>query len=352
MKGITVLVTGVGAPGIQGTIYSLRNNYDNRDVTIVGTDVNNFVIGKYLCDKFYTIVSAKNKEEYINNLFDICKKERVSVILPQNTAELDVLSANKEKFLKIGIGIVVSNNQAIKSANNKYNLFKVAEELGISIAKYALVSSFVELKNEAIKLGWPNKKIVVKPPLSNGSRGVRIIVEDIDRKKLFYEEKPTSLYTTLDELYNILGDEFPELIVMEHLPGDEYTVDVYRKDEKFVAIPRKRLVIRSGITFAAAIEENESLINISKKLSDSLGLEYCFGFQFKENEYGVPMLLESNPRIQGTMVMSVFANANIIYSAVKSLLGEDFDDFVINWDTKLLRYWGAMKIQGNEWVKI
>ena len=102
---------------------------------------------------------------------------------------------------------------------------------------------------------------MVKPPLSNGSRGVRVIAQDFDRKKTFYEEKPSSLYTTIDELHAVLGDEFPELIVMEYLPGEEYTVDVCRLGNEIIALPRKRLAIRSGITFAASLEKNDFLIS-------------------------------------------------------------------------------------------
>ena len=79
--------------------------------------------------------------------------------------------------------------------------------------------------------------------------GVRIISESFDKKKLFYDEKPNSLFTNMDDLKNILGESFPELIVTEHLPGDEYTVDVFRHNNKTTVIPRIRNHVRSGITF-------------------------------------------------------------------------------------------------------
>ena len=49
-RPIAVIVTGAGAPGIQGTLYSLKQNYDNRSFHVIGTDINDFVVGKYLCD--------------------------------------------------------------------------------------------------------------------------------------------------------------------------------------------------------------------------------------------------------------------------------------------------------------
>lgn len=347
MEKLKIIVTGAGAPGIQGTLFSLRNNYDKRSVHIIGTDTNDFVIGKYLCDEFYVISPAKDSEKYLNDIFNICITNNVDVILPQNTSELSILAEKKEFFRSKGIYVSVSAKQAMDVANDKYRLFEIAQSIGIKTAEFYLTNDFSALKDAAIRLGWPNRKIVVKPPVSNGSRGVRIISEDIDRKKAFYNEKPSSLYITIDELYSVLGDDFPELIVMEYLPGDEYTVDTFRDKNQLISIPRKRIAIRSGITFAAALEKNEMLIKQSNLLAEKIGLNYCFGFQYKASQDGQPLLLESNPRIQGTMVMSTLANANIIYSAVKSVLNEEVPQFEINWDTKLLRYWGALGINNN-----
>lgn len=349
---ITILITGAGAPGIQGTIYSLRENYDNRSFHIIGTDVCEQVVGKYLCDEFYTIAPARDTEQYLYDLQTLCRKSNISIILPQNTAELSILSGEKNRFFALGVQIIVSDHQSIELANNKYKLFQSALKNNIPIASHALVSCFDQLKKEALKIGWPDKAVVVKPPTSNGSRGVRVIIEKLDRKKAFYTEKPSSLYISLDELHAILGDNFPELIVMEYLPGDEYTVDVFRNADSFIAIPRKREIIRSGITFAATLKQDEWLIDCSKKLADAVGLTFCFGFQYKINEQGTPLLLESNPRVQGTMVMSALAGANIIYSSVKALLGEDIPEMTVDWNTQLLRYWGAIGIKKDGYTRI
>lgn len=352
MRKITVLITGAGAPGIQGTIYSLKNNYDKREIKVVGTDINAFAVGKYLCDDFFVIPPARDSHRYLTKMLDICVNKKVDVILPQNTSELAILSENIALFENKGIKVCISKKNAILNANNKYLIFETAKQLGIPVAESFLASTFNELKESAVKLGWPNKKVVVKPPVSNGSRGVRIISENLDRKKAFYEEKPSSLNTTLDELHSVLGEEFPELIVMEYLPGDEYTVDVFRDNDHLISIPRKRVMIRSGITFAAILERNESIIKYSNLLAEAINLQYCFGFQFKMSEMNEPLLLESNPRIQGTMIMSTLANANIIYSSVKSLLNEQIPEFKIDWETEFHRYWGGIGIKNESIERI
>ena len=87
MDRLNVLITGSGAPGIRGTIYSLKNNYDNRDIRIVGTDTNIEAVGKYFCDKFYKISPSKDRENYLEDLNKIISKEKIDVVLPQNTSD-------------------------------------------------------------------------------------------------------------------------------------------------------------------------------------------------------------------------------------------------------------------------
>ncbi len=344
---LNILITGCGAPGIKGTVYSLRNNFDERPVNLIGTDMQDEVVGKYLCDDFYTIPRASDATAYIDRLSNICSDRKIQVIVPQNTAELLVLASNKNKFHSLGTSIVVSDESAVETANNKFKLMKTCSRLDIPVSRFHLVDSMDDLVDCAEQLGWPNEKVVVKPPISNGQRGLRIIDEAVDQKKSFYQDKPTSLYARMEDLRRILGNTFPGLIVTEYLPGLEYTVDVLRTETSFVAIPRTRDLIRSGITFAGTTEFNEEIIGYSKKMSEEINLKYCFGFQFKMDKTGVPTILECNPRVQGTMVMSTFASANLIYAAVKTALGEDIPEFHINWGTKMLRYWGGVSVFDN-----
>ncbi len=341
-KKIKLLVTGAGAPGIAGTIFSLRNNYDNRDLHIVTTDSKTDVAGKYISDDFYQILPASQQDLYLESLYNVCRKQNIQIIIPQNTAELLPLSSNKKLFRDIGTEILLSDSSAIKRANNKYELMKVCTENDIPTGKFFLADNFEDLYHFAIEIGWPEKKVVVKPPDSNGMRGVRIIDEKINLKELFYKDKPSSLFLKIDDLKTILGDEFPQLIVTEYLPGMEYTVDMLRSDNVSYVIPRTRDEIRTGITFKGKVENNYDITRFSETIAEKLNLKYCFGFQFKLDENGIPKILESNPRIQGTMIMSTLAGANIIYTGVKILLGEPVPELKINWSTKFFRLWGGI----------
>ena len=345
MNEIKVLVTGGGAPGIKGTLYSLKNNWEKRRIKTICVDMDNNAVGRYLCDKFFRI-PAGSDPEFIPTLLSICEKERVDVILPQVTAELLKLSENKKEFENVGVGIAVSQHKAIKTANNKMELLKISERIGVPTPRYFVVRKWDDLIKAAEKIGYP---FVIKPPEGSGMRGFRVVYRNLNAKEDFFKNKPDSSKIGINNLYEVIGNEFPDLIVMEYLPGDEFTVDVLSlRDKVYVVIPRRRIKIRSGITFIGLTEKRDDIIRYVKKLTKNIGLEYAHGFQFKLDSNGIPKILESNPRIQGTMVLSTFARANVIYGAVKMSLDEELPELKPVWNVKLIRYWGAVGTWGNE----
>ncbi len=340
-KKINILITGCGAPGIPGTVFSIKQFSDQYDIFILGTDTNSLAVGKHFCDKFAVIPSFNDTKNYLKSLIDLCEKNNIDVIIPQNTLELEILSKNKISFEQVNTKILISDNIAIKKSNNKFELMKVAEKIGIPYPSYTQVGNIHELKEALISFGWPKKKVVVKPPLSNGSRGVRIIDESIDLKEKFFNEKPGILSTNFEIISLMLGDEFNTLLVMEYLDGPEYSVDIFRHQSVEIVVPRSRGSIKSGITFFGTIEDNDLIKEYSLKLSRALNLNFCFGFQFKMKN-NIPHIIECNPRVQGSMVISTLGGANIIFNSVLALLKFDLIKMEVIQNTTFTRYWGGI----------
>lgn len=344
---IPVVVTGAGAPGIAGTIYSLKNNPDKLEFRIISTDVKCDPVGRYLADRFHTVPPPEDKE-YIRSIKEIAKEEKARVIIPQTTREIVSLSQHLDEFRDIDVSVIVSDYSSIRRANDKYLIIKECEKTNVPYPEYFLIDNEKDFLSSLNKLGYPDNKVVVKPRLSSGLRGLRIIDNETLTIKEFLEEKPSGLNIDLESILKIFRNEsFPEMLVTEYLPGDEYTVDVFRNSNGTVAIPRKRKDIRSGISFDTKIELKDDIIKYSVSLAESLNLKHCFGFQFKMDQANVPKILESNPRVQGTMLASTYAGFNMIYYSVKEALGysTNISDIKLCDNTHIKRYWGAIAIK-------
>lgn len=349
---IPIIVTGGGAPGITGTIYSLRNNCENTRFKIITTDIHDDVIGKYLADEFHQIPQPEDNH-YITALHEIVVKEQVKVILPQTTREIMTLSKYSQIFSSSNCAVVISSYNTITVANDKYKLLEKAQHAGIPCPAYKITDSELSLLSAVESLGYPKKKVVVKPRLSNGMRGLRILSENPCDVERFLNNKPDGVAINLETLLEILHHgEWPELLVTEYLQGLEYTVDVFRGANGCIVIPRIREKIRDGITFETRIDIRDDLIDLSSRLSEILDLYYCFGFQFKCSSDDVPKLLECNPRVQGTMVVSTLAGYNMIYYSIMEALGNPpkVSHVKLNQSLKFKRYWGGIAVDDKGFI--
>ena len=95
---------------------------------------------------------------------------------------------------------------------------------------------------------------------------------------------------------------FPELLVSEYLPGEEYSVDcLARNGEAIIVVPRARKKMINGISVEGEFVEEENIIGYCKQIIHELQLHGNIGIQVKRSVAGKFLILEINPRVQGTI---------------------------------------------------
>lgn len=355
MDNLTVLITGAGAPGAPGIIKSLRM-VKERKIRIIGVDIDLESSGFAMVDGWYKGERAESKD-FIPRILEICDEECVDVVIPLVTNELMKFAKSVSEFEKIGTKVIISRPEGLRIANNKYLLMQICKENEIPTPQFYKVQSWDEFKHTVYELGYPDLPVCFKPPVSRGLRGFRILKEDISRLDLLMNYKPTDVFTTLEDVCKVLknAEPFPELLVMEYLPGKEYSVDVLVNNGKaLIVIPRSRDKIKMGISFVGTTEDNGTIIKYSKKIVNLLGLHGNIGLQFKLDANEIPKIIESNPRVQGTIVLCTAAGVNMVYDAVKLALnekvGERQED--VKWGIKMIRYWDEVYVKGGKYFTI
>lgn len=345
LRDIRVIVTAAGAPGAPGIMKSLRLNGE-RKVEIVGTDMDSNAVGLFMAEKGH-VVPAGTHQDFIPTMLDLAKREQVDVILPLATYELMSFSENVQRFEEIGVRIPISEPEALRIANDKGLLYDFVRERSLPSPDSEMVSSFEGFEKAVRRLGYPEEPVCFKPRIGKGSRGFRVLDPRIDKYDLLMNYKPTHTVSTLEEISSVLSkaDPFPQLVVMEHLPGVEYSVDLLLKDGKpLVVLPRPREITKLGISFMGRIEKNPELEELASRIAGEIGLEYNINMQFKHSSDGIPKIIEINPRVSGTIVMCTGAGVNLPYLGVKLALGEEIPTIEPKYDTRMIRYWGEIFI--------
>ena len=168
--------------------------------------------------------------------------------------------------------------------NNKCLLYKHLIEHKIEVPKFFIVKIKLNLKKAADLLNYGQVPIVIKPCVSNGSRGVRILDENADRYDLLFNQKPSSIFSTMSEIMESIGPKkIPNLLVSEYLPGPELTIDTIVNNGSVVdCLIRTRSKINNGISVAGSFIRNDAVYKyISKIISTIPGLSGPIGFQVK-----------------------------------------------------------------------
>lgn len=316
---IKVLMTGAGAPGGPGIIKCLRS--DPR-IELFAGDANPQAAGRYLTDCFVELPMA-SELHFVESVLDLCDRYGIRLIFPLVTKELFKFAICLSNFRAHGVEVLVSPYDGLVVANDKIALYEHLQKHGITVPDYHIAANLEQLRKAATELGYPDRPVVIKPGVSNGSRGIRILEESRDRYDLLFNEKPNALYSTLREIEQIVGsNDIPPMLVSEYLPGDELTLDtiVAEQDVKIVLI-RTRDKMNGGISVAGRFIENEKVENYCREILGTLNLAGPIGMQVKRSVRGDYKILEINPRIQGTSVAALGLGVNLPVLAVSEALG-------------------------------
>jgi carbamoyl-phosphate synthase large subunit len=95
----------------------------------------------------------------------------------------------------------------------------------------------------------------------------------------------------------------PSALVLEHLPGEEYTIDCFSDRDRglLFCAGRERTRIRNGICMSSHGIADKEFRDFAKRISGVLAFHGAWFFQLKRDSQGKLKLLEIAPRIAGAM---------------------------------------------------
>lgn len=153
--------------------------------------------------------------------------------------------------------------------------------------------------------------IFVKPDQSYGSRGAQRV------------DSADSLQTALKD------SQEQDLLMMEYLPGDEYTVDCFtdRRGRLLFCGPRRRERVMNGISVRTgdALQDDPQFHAIAHQISDSLSMRGNWFFQMKRNADNELVLLEVACRLGGSSALYRVKGVNFALLSVFDAFDVDVD---------------------------
>ncbi len=320
---MNILLAVCGSIAIGPNIISMLRGIANVN-KIVGIDMNDQNPGRFLVDKFYQSPRSDN-DDFIPFVLDICNKEHIDIILCTSTQNsLIPLKKNEHLFNEIKVKIPGTNIDDLLIANDKGLMLTKVRNSGIGCPKFFIPDSIYEF-NSFLST---NKNVIVKPRVSSGSRGFRILK---DNYKMGYDDivgksddsSKIINSNTYKDIMNKHGN-FSDILMMEYLEGQDYSVYVLAdKGESLVTIPFKRLKPKDGVSLVSEVDMNQYVIDYVKKIVKLFNLDWVVNIQLKLSPENKPLIYEINPRLAGSVILTKGADCDLLKYGLDTILNKD-----------------------------
>ncbi|MDO6853311.1 ATP-grasp domain-containing protein [Cellulophaga lytica] len=277
----------------------------NNEGLIIATDMSANAPALADADIAITVPSIYD-ENYISTIKDICLQHKVTAVISLNDLELPLLAKHKSNFNNIGVKVLISNEDVIDIAFDKWKFYQFLMKEKLTTPKTFIHIDEAIAETENNTLSYP---LILKPRWGSSSIGI----ETVDTKEelilvhklLLIKLKKTILYKASEKEINTA------ILIQEKIKGSEYGLDILNdfNGNYYGTFAREKLAMRSGETDKAISVITPEILAIGEKISLLLrhsGNLDCDIFIAENKIY----ILEFNPRFGGGYPFSHEAGIN------------------------------------------
>lgn len=254
----------------------------------------------------YSRVPDVSQPDWMGTLNEVIDRFHIDLVYPGHDEVLMALVQHRREIHAAVVAPPLETCVVIRSKRQTY------ESLAGAVPTPRVFTSVDEIKS------FP---VFVKPDRSQGSHGARLAHDADDVQRAL-----------------TAGSD----LIMEFLPGPEYTVDCFSDREAGLLFVRgrRRIRIRAGISMASQPEGNQpAFLSMAEAIAGRLELHGAWFFQVREGESGRLTLLEIGARIAGTMAVHRVLGVNFplltLYEHTRERVTIETNDIAIVLDRAL-----------------
>jgi carbamoyl-phosphate synthase large subunit len=295
-KGLTILFTSAGRRN--QLIECFRRSAQALDVEVrfVTTDLNPHLSSACTVSDQCFAVPRCSDPAFIPAVLEICRAEKVDLVVPTIDPELTPLSQHQAEFAALGTKVVISSPDVTMLAHNKFETARVLAAAGVPVPRTVQLRDFLKNPQE---LAWP---VIAKP--NAGSASVGILRPHVT-----------------DDLLDLPIEDY---IVQELWEGREYTVNLFVDSEGRLqgAVPHLRIEVRGGEVSKGRTERRPELVDAAQKIIAALpGARGPLCFQVIVRTNGSFCVFEINARFGGGYPLAHEAGATFTRWLIEEHLG-------------------------------
>ena len=229
--------------------------------------------GKFVYDDYIPNIPFANSPDFIPTLAKIVAERNIEAIYPALDFVMTILKEHEEELRCKVVSSPLATVQVSMSKELTYQKLQ-------GILCIPTVYDANKIPNDVFP-------VFAKPKIGYGSRGT---------KKLNNQE----------EVKSFVKDK-TDLLILEYLPGEEFTVDCFtdRDGKLLYSAARKRNRVKDGISVNTFfVEDQEEFTKIAESINSKIEFRGAWFYQVKRNKEGKLCLLEIASRLGGSSLLS------------------------------------------------
>ena len=310
MGRIKVGITGTGSLIGQAIIKSIKSSNMSKDIYMIGFDYFDDTVGALWVEKNYLLPDFFREEvtveDWLEEIIEIIDFEGIEILFIGIDFELELFAKYKNTIeLKTKCKIVVSSQDVIKIADDKYMTYEFLKEKGFYYPQTLLPE---ELEKE--KIDFP---CFIKPRKGSRSRDAFIVMDS----------------QQLNEALSVISSP-----IIQELIGNsevEYTCGVIHLDNEVKGAITLRRELKDGNTMTASFCKDTPRIiydYVCQVASELKPFGAC-NIQIRLDVNDIPKIFEINCRHSGTTYIRTLFGFNEVEYILSYLLGKKPKKFIL-----------------------
>ena len=229
--------------------------------------------GKFVYEDYIPNIPFANSSDFIPAMAKIVKERNIEAIYPAMDLVITIL---KEHEKELGCKVVASPVETTQISLSKELTYKKLDG-----------SVLIPKVFSPLNVPVDEFPVFAKPKVGYGAKGT---------KKLSNQDEVNSFVKGKDDL-----------LIVEYLPGEEYTVDCFtdREGHLLYSAARKRNRVKDGISVNTFFVDNQDeFTSIAEIINSKIEFRGAWFYQVKRNKAGELCLLEIASRLGGSSLLS------------------------------------------------
>ena len=258
-------------------------------------------------DHYWTEPAGLAQQDYVEWCLETCRQHAIDVLVPGKAVQ--ALVAQSARFAALGTRVLAAADAAtLALLEDKARFYAVVDCPPAPAPESLTVHTLDEFDAAFATLAARHAQVCIKPAVGVYGIGFRRIRTDVSAMDVLLRGMDYQI--DLPTLRFMLGQvpQWTPLLVMEYLPGAEYSVDCLADTGALCCAVARRKGTAAGE--GQCIDMRADLQEACARIVAQFGLNGYLNIQFRDGARG-PGLLEVNARMSGGIAMACLAGLNL-----------------------------------------